>query len=705
VIEGTVIFPPVSFRLTSRLRLSVATLLLLLSTLYPVNAVESVNIHLGNLSGPGWQLEGISLEILWQGDQGAQFSLTVSRITSTKLPLAMQSIRIECQQGAISDQQVRCDRGVANLDTPLLDNKQIALGFDWDRESQHLDLRLEKVAFSGGYASVQASWNGERWQARINGIGLSLARLLDRAEMLAIPIPEIDIAGQIDLDLHATGSSQGLGAAEWKIVFRDTGFADGNEVYLAEALSGRWSGRLQPVTGVLTGTQRLSLDAGAILTPLFYLAPEDRPVTMETEFRLTTVADRLEFDRLKYHHPGVLEFSADGAVELLDGPVLANLNLATRQINLQSLFDAYLAPVLTAPFFEQFRLSGQLGAELTLDPAPGLRLNLQNVGLEQGDGSGKKNILVHGLSGDLSWNPGHAASDSVLSWQGARLFQGIEIGAAQALLQLTDRGLTLRQPLRLPVMDGYLQAEEFELEATDSGPRLAFRGYLTPISMEQVSRAAGWPTLAGELSGVIPAVSYQNDMLQVDGIMLIRAFDGRILIRDLRLDDLFGPLPMLGADIEFQALDLETLTGTFSFGKITGKLEGRVDGLRLENWEPVAFDARFATPDDDDSRHRISQKAVDNISNLGGVGMSGALSRSFLRVFEEFGYDRIGISCRLEKGICEMGGVGPAERGYYLVRGGGIPRIDIVGFNRSTDWNVLISKLKQIAAGGAPVVE
>ena len=101
----------------------------------------------------------------------------------------------------------------------------------------------------------------------------------------------------------------------------------------------------------------------------------------------------------------------------------------------------------------------------------------------------------------------------------------------------------------------------------------------------------------------------------------------------------------------------------------------------------------------------ISQKAVDNISNLGGAGISGALSRSFLRFFEEFGYDRIGISCRLENGICEMGGVGPADGGYYLVKGGGIPRIDIVGFNRNTDWNVLLGKLKQIAAGVSPVVE
>jgi len=186
---------------------------------------------------------------------------------------------------------------------------------------------------------------------------------------------------------------------------------------------------------------------------------------------------------------------------------------------------------------------------------------------------------------------------------------------------------------------------------------------------------------------------------------LVRAFDGTILLKNLQLDDLFGPLPVLHADVELKALDLETLTSTFSFGKITGRLAGRVNGLRLEQWQPVAFEARFATPENDPGSHRISQKAVDNISNLGGVGISGALSRSFLRFFEEFGYEKLGISCRLEKGVCEMDGIEPADQGYYLVKGGGLPRIDIVGFNRKTDWSVLLERLKQVAEGGTPVIQ
>jgi hypothetical protein len=161
----------------------------------------------------------------------------------------------------------------------------------------------------------------------------------------------------------------------------------------------------------------------------------------------------------------------------------------------------------------------------------------------------------------------------------------------------------------------------------------------------------------------------------------------------------------LNAELEFKDLDLEILTRTFSFGKITGKLEGVIRALQLEDWTPVAFDARFATPEDDDSRHRISQKAVDNISNLGGAGVSGALSRGFLSFFEDFGYKRLGISCRLANGVCEMSGVRPAENGYYLVEGGGIPRISIKGYNRQTDWQLLLDQLRAISAPESPVVD
>jgi len=85
--------------------------------------------------------------------------------------------------------------------------------------------------------------------------------------------------------------------------------------------------------------------------------------------------------------------------------------------------------------------------------------------------------------------------------------------------------------------------------------------------------------------------------------------------------------------------------------------------------------------------------------------MAGALSRSFMRFFEDFGYDKLGFTCILRDGVCQMSGVEDTNQGYYLVKGGGIPRIDVIGHNKNTDWNVLLDRLANIATSGSPTIQ
>ena len=117
----------------------------------------------------------------------------------------------------------------------------------------------------------------------------------------------------------------------------------------------------------------------------------------------------------------------------------------------------------------------------------------------------------------------------------------------------------------------------------------------------------------------------------------------------------------------------------------------------MENWRPVTFYAWLGTPDDDNSRHRISQKAVKNIASIGGGGASDLLSRSFLSFFETFGYDKIGLGCYLHDGVCQMMGVDATTSGYRIIKGGGLPRIDVIGYNPRVDWNTLMERLSRIS--------
>ena len=51
-----------------------------------------------------------------------------------------------------------------------------------------------------------------------------------------------------------------------------------------------------------------------------------------------------------------------------------------------------------------------------------------------------------------------------------------------------------------------------------------------------------------------------------------------------------------------------------------------------------------------------------------------------------------------------MDGVEPAGHGYYIVRGSGLPRIDVIGSQRRVAWSRLVKQLQAIATSGGPVV-
>jgi hypothetical protein len=64
------------------------------------------------------------------------------------------------------------------------------------------------------------------------------------------------------------------------------------------------------------------------------------------------------------------------------------------------------------------------------------------------------------------------------------------------------------------------------------------------------------------------------------------------------------------------------------------------------------------------------------------------------------------LSCRLENEICLMDGIERQQgESYYIVKGSGLPRIDIIGNAHRVSWSRLVSQLAAIQASGGPVVQ
>lgn len=318
----------------------------------------------------------------------------------------------------------------------------------------------------------------------------------------------------------------------------------------------------------------------------------------------------------------------------------------------------------------------------------------------------KQRFALDALQGEIHWQERGELQITRLQWAGGAAYK-VLFGAAEVQLQAHEHNAHLVKPLILPLMEGALRVNQLDvLEWGGEQMTLIFDGELEPLNLEELTTALGWPRFGGSLAGRLPALNYRAGVVTLGGPLTARVFDGEVSVENLRIQDPFGRLPQMFADLRLRNLDLEAVTRAFSFGRIEGRLNGDVEQLQMLRWQPVAFDARLVTPEDDDSRRRISQRAIENISAIGGGGASAALSAGFLRFFEEFAYDRIGISCRLSGGVCHMGGLGPSTdgQGYVLVKGRRLPRIDVIGHAREVDWATLVEQLKTVTEGEGPVV-
>jgi hypothetical protein len=219
--------------------------------------------------------------------------------------------------------------------------------------------------------------------------------------------------------------------------------------------------------------------------------------------------------------------------------------------------------------------------------------------------------------------------------------------------------------------------------------------------MPKITQAFGRPEFAGTLSGRIPRIEFRDKLLTFGGDLEARVFDGTIVGRNIRLQDPLGRWPRLFADIELRKLDLGLLTRTFEIGSITGRIEGEIKGLELFAWTPVAFDGYLRTPEGDRGRHRISARAVGNLSNIGGGGggVGAALQTGVFKMFDEYDYAKLGLRCRLENDVCLMSGVEPAGEGYYILKGRGLPRINIIGNAGRVNWPQLLSQVQAQMSG------
>jgi hypothetical protein len=455
---------------------------------------------------------------------------------------------------------------------------------------------------------------------------------------------------------------------------------------------------------------RGTLRGGELLFGSAYVALPPTPVELQVEAIGDASGWRLPI--LRWGDGGTL--ATQGSAALAPDGTLRALDIEIDSDDLSPVADRYLSGWLGAFGLGKLSVTGRMRTRVHLDAAGmrGFDAHFDQVDVREPGGK----FRFDRLDGDLRFSV-DAPVDSALRWRSGQLY-GLDFGAAELPLHSADGAIALRAPTSVEAIGGKLRFDRFQLRPPqgEKGMQANFGLTLDAFDIGKLAQSMGWPAFRGTLSGTIPDARYLDDKLVFEGGLEMRMFDGSVAVSSLAMERPFGVAPTLSADLALDDLDLLSVTEVFDFGSISGRLDGSIRGLRLVDWTATAFDAELYTQRRRGVKQRISQRAVQNISSVGDASFVTSLQGQLIGLFDDFGYRRLGISCRLQNQVCAMGGLesigkeaagsGSDTSGFTVVQGAGIPRLNVVGFNRQVDWPTLVERLEAIGSGDLkPVVE
>ncbi len=664
------------------------------------DAIDRVILEVGQLSTAGVQAKSatITLDVSSQPKVRAE----VGQLHLVQPNTTYSDVDISCIDLLIKEPLFACYHGsVAARGGPT---GQIAMNTaaTYDTSNGAVSVSGSELKLAGATTRFAGKLQWGTWTLNAEGEGLDLVE----AGKLARPwfqLPQGDaLTGHLNFDVAASGQLGGRMRAHLEASTADLNFSNQAGTTVAQNLTAAFTGSAVQDEGKLTSDIKLQSSAGQALAGAVLLDFSKNPLSLMAH--VEPDGARLSLQRIQLNQTDLLDAQGFAQVSR-NGIEQAHFDI--QRLEFAAAYRSFLQLTLATTDFGALNVGGRAMGDIDIvnNDLTSVNAHIQNVSmadatarlsLANANGESTGPPRLRPPTHAPNWPPPACPrrTQSQLSWSASSLY-GLIGGPVQMKFIAQGTRFALTDNTRFPIFDGTLVAHKLDIRNFGPDAELEFDAHLEPISMPLLSKAFGWPTLNGQLAGRVPGVSYRNHVLTVQGDLSANVFDGTIVGSRLKLSDPLGPWPRLDADVTARHLDLDLLTHTFSIGSISGRLDADLKGLELFNWSPVAFDARLQTTPGDKSDHRISQRAVTSISSVGGGGggVTAALQSGVLQFFKTFHYDRIGISCQLRDEVCLMNGLEPAKTGYYLVKGRGLPRIDIIGNAGRVDWTQLVSQI------------
>lgn len=706
MIEVIAIFPQVYSQIKSKagcatLSLAQATccfiFLLLTQT---VSALEGISINVEKISSHDWHLNDVSFSLFDFHNQTQQLASSIKHIVLPEPFSDIKFLDIQCLSFIWEDEEIDCQKGVARLKSERFHS--VPFDFSFSITQKQSRFTIKNLKFAKGSLSLSARQEGEDWFVAIKSQAVQLKTIFTLLSDIEVAIEDIS-SGQINADIKIKGNDNGLNNVAVKVAINQLTLQANQGQIATESLNLELDLVARFNKGVWQWQNSNQIKQGELYIAPVYMEIKDKSLSLNANGLWGEQGD-ITIHQAMLTHQEVIEISTGSFIipRATMRPDAAHIEVNIK--DLEYFTAQYVTPFVEQTGFEGINLKGQLQAEIELEKNELKQLESHFEKFTLIDA--QKRFAIENAEGELNWSVNSDFNmPSFIRWNKLYI-SAIPIEAGRLKFIAKNKKIKLLEQSGISLLGGIFDIKQFNWQhGADGEPIVYFEGGINNVSLEKLSNALGWTPLSGNISGYIPGVDYQNKTLTLNGGLKVDVFDGTIKINKLALSGLFSDFSRFYMDMEIDKLDLHALTQKFKMGGIEGQLSGFIKNLYLENWQPITFYAWFGTPEDDDSRHRISQKAVENIASVGGGGAADVISKGFLRFFDTFGYDQLGFGCYLHQGVCQLMGVQAADQGYYIIKGGGIPRIDVIGYNPQVDWNVLMKRLARITITDEAVIE
>jgi hypothetical protein len=486
-------------------------------------------------------------------------------------------------------------------------------------------------------------------------------------------VPGWSIQGRSDIYIKARKRNKGV-QASWDMSLKGLGGTSPDQQIMAAGLTGRMQGSVN-WQSLLQADLSLQMDKGEVLWGSWYADLKQAPVSFQAKNEIC-FGQRVEVTDLQMQVGQILHLQGRAGFPL--GSAHPHWKVAITKSRLH--FSA-LCSVVQGLLPDDWIPAGQMAWSGTLrdtEYGPCVQGVLQGQGLGLALPQGQASLDQWEFTLPVEYTMGKRVENDIDAHQssawgtlrpGRLVLLGREIHVDSSRIRLTENNLEIKETFEISGMGSRLQIDAFRFDLPWNRIWRA-EGTLDIISLHPARLVDVVPDNAAELFGKLEFLATAQE-IQTKGQLQGTVFGGNLLIDELGGKRPLKPSRMLTANAHISDLDLKILSKSLGIGRITGKMRIDLNRLGVAYGQPVRFHLRAESVPEPEVERRISLQAVNSLSIIGtGQGLSGLGIRLYASFFEQFPYQRIGVSCVLANDVFSLNGLIREDGVEYIVKRG-----------------------------------